>query len=76
MQIDIGEGISHDLKKILGRKYIFLLHLNEFNLNDGFENYIVVKIFDAPSNDKKVWKEKKNYAIQYAILILFAAFQN
>ena len=24
-----------------------------------FENYIVVKIFDAPLNDKKVWKEKK-----------------
>ena len=54
MQIDIREGIPHDLKKILGRKYIFLLHLNEFNLNDGFENYIVTKIFDAPSNDKKV----------------------
>ena len=60
MQIDIGEGISHDQKKILGRKYIFLLHLNEFILNDGFENYTVVKIFYAPSNDKKVWKEKKN----------------
>ena len=58
------------------KKRIFLLYLNEFNLNDGFENYIVAKIFDAPSNDKKVW-EKKNYTIQYAILILFAAvFQN
>ena len=54
MQIDIREGIPHDLKKILGRKYIFLLHLNEFNLNDGFENYIVAKIFNSPSNDKKV----------------------
>ena len=60
MQIDIGEGISHDQKKILGRKYIFLLHLNEFILNDGFENYTIVKIFYAPSNDKKVWKKKKN----------------
>ena len=60
MQIDIGEGISHDQKKILGRKYIFLLHLNEFILNDGFENYTVVKIFYAPSNDKMVWKKKKN----------------
>ena len=70
MQIDIGEGISHDQKKILGRKYIFLLHLNEFILNDGFENYTVVKSFYAPSNDKKVWKKKKKYTIQYAILIL------
>ena len=35
------------------------MHLNEFNLMDGFENYIVAKIFDAPSNDKKVWKKKK-----------------
>ena len=70
MQIDIGEGISHDQKKILGRKYIFLLHLNEFILNDGFENYTVVKIFYAPSNDKKLWKKKKKYTIEYAILIL------
>ena len=44
----------------VGKKWIFLLHLNEFNLKDGFENYIVAKIFYAPSNDKKVWKGKKN----------------
>ena len=68
------------MKKKLGKKWISLLHLNEFNLKDGFENYIVAKIFDAPSNDKKVWKEKKKEkknTIQHAILILFAAlFQN
>ena len=40
------------------KRRIFLLYLNEFNLNDSFENYIVAKIFDAPSNDKKVWKKK------------------
>jgi len=43
--------------------------LNEFILKDGFENYTVAKIFDAPSNDKKLWKKKK-YTIRYAILIL------
>ena len=47
------------MKKKLGKKWIFLLHLNEFNLKDGLENYIVAKIFDVLSNDKKVWKEKK-----------------
>ena len=66
-------------KKKLGKKWISL-HLNEFNLKDGFENYIVAKIFDAPSNDKKVWNKKKKTKknkIQHAILILFAAlFQN
>ena len=60
MQTNIEEGIPHDLKKILGRKYIFLLRLNEFNLKDGFKNYTVAKIFYASSNEKKVWKEKKN----------------
>ena len=75
MQIDIEEGIPRDLKKILGRQYIFLLLLNEFNLNDGFENYTVAKIFDAPSNEKKVWKEKKTqtsmlyYFFCYTILM-------
>ncbi|KAK9987747.1 hypothetical protein SO802_027986 [Lithocarpus litseifolius] len=53
-EIDIEEGIPRDLKKILGRQYIFLLRLNEFNLKDGFENYTVAKIFDAPSNEKKI----------------------
>ena len=69
------EKESHVIwKENLEKNWIFLLLLNEFNLKDGFENYIVAKIFDAPSNDKKVWKKKK---IQYAILILFAAlFQN
>ena len=46
-------------KKKKGKKWIYLLHLNEFNLKDGFENYIVAKIFYAPSNDKKVWKKRK-----------------
>ena len=52
-------------KKILGKKWISLLHLNEFNLKDDFENYIVPKIFDAPSNDKKVWKKKKHNSTCY-----------
>ena len=46
-------------KKKLGKKWISLLHLNEFNLKYGFENYIVAKIFDAPSNDKKGMEGKK-----------------
>ena len=71
--IDIGEGIPHDLGK---KKRIFLLHLNEFNLKDGLKNYIVAKIFYAPSNEKKKKKEWKK-KIQYAILSLFVAlFQN
>ena len=71
------EKESHVIwKKKKEKKWISLIHLNEFNLKDGFENYIVAKIFDVPSNDKNVWKKKK-YKIQYAILILFAAlFQN
>ena len=45
------------------KRRIFLLYLNEFNLKNGFENYIVAKIFYAPSNDKKVWKKKNIYTI-------------
>ena len=52
-------------KKIRKKKRIFLLHLNEFNLKDGFKNYIVAKIFDAPSNDKKVWKKKTQSNMLY-----------
>ena len=58
-------------KKKLGKKWISLLHLNEFNLKDGFENYRVAKIFDAPLNDKKgmkAKKEKKKKKTQFNIL--------
>ena len=58
---NLRKGIPHDLKKILGRQYIFLLRLNEFNLKDGFENYTVTMIFDSPSNKKKVLKKKKTH---------------
>ena len=51
--------------------------MNEFNLKDGFENYIVAKIFDVPSKKCMEEKKKKKNTIQHAILILFAAlFQN
>ena len=54
------------MKKKLGKKWISLLHLNEFNLKDGFENYIVAKIFYAPSNDKNIcMKKKKNNSTCY-----------
>ena len=50
------------------KKKISLLHLNEFNLKDDFENYIVAKIFYAPTNDKKVWKKKKHTHTQFNML--------
>ena len=61
---------SHILpKKKLRKKNGF----SYFNLNNGFQNYIVAKIFDTPSNEKNVWKEKNIYThphkIQYAIFI-------
>ena len=74
MQIDIEEGIPCDLKKILGRQYIFLLCLNEFNLKDGFENYTVAKIMHLQM--RKRYKRKKKtqanmlyYFFLYAILM-------
>ena len=39
--------------------------MNEFNLNDGFKNYIVAKIFYAPTKEKKGMEEKKKYIYIY-----------
>ena len=62
-------------KKNLRKKWIFLLRLNEFNLKDGFENYIVTKIFYAPSNDVKLWFTTMYlvsfYSVPNLIVILF-----
>ena len=33
--------------------------MNGFNLKDGFENYIVAKIFYTPSNDKRYGRKTK-----------------
>ena len=73
MQIDIGEGIPHDLKKILGKKCIFLIHLNGFNLKDDFENYTVAKILMHLQMTKR-YGGKKKYTIQYAILTLLLPY--
>jgi len=72
MQIDIGEGISHDLKKILGRKYIFLLHLNEFNLNDGFEITQVLKLFMHLQMTKRYGRIKQKIHNQICYINSFA----
>ena len=59
MHIDIGGGIPHDLKKILGKKKcIFLIHLNGFNLKDDFENYTVAKILMHLQMLKRYGKKK------------------
>ena len=78
MQIDIGEGIPHELMKIFGKnkKSIFLIYLNEFNLKDSFENYIVAKSFYAPSNDKKIWKKRKIHNPIYYINPFVTLFLN
>ena len=61
MQIDIGGGIPHDLKKILGKKLHFPNSFEWIQSEGWFRKlHIVAKIFDTPSNDKKVWKKKKN----------------
>ena len=52
---------------------IFLLHLNEFNLKDGFENYTVAKILMHLQMLKRYGKKKIYiyiYTVQYTILIL------
>ena len=41
------------------KKTFSYFFLNEFNEKDDFGNCTVTKIFDAPSNDKKVWKKNK-----------------
>ena len=45
-------------KKKLGKKWISL-HLNEFNLKDGFENYIVAKILMRLKMIKRYGRKKK-----------------
>ena len=70
------------MKKKLGKKWISL-HLNEFNLKDGFENYIVAKILMRLKMIKRYGRKKKKkknthththtHTIQHSILILFAA---
>jgi hypothetical protein len=63
MQIDIGEDMPKNLKKLLQRRYMFQLLLNEFNLKDGFENYTVAKIFEEYLHDTKVCQNKTIHKI-------------
>ena len=59
MQIDIGGGIPHDLKKILGKKMHFPNSFEWIQSEWWFWNYLVANIFYAPSNDKRYGRKKK-----------------
>ena len=49
----------HFRKEKKKKKAFSYFYLNEFNVKDGFGNRTVTKIFDALSNEKKVWKKNK-----------------
>ena len=55
-------------KKKIRKKMDFSTSFEWIQSKRWFENYIVVKIFDAPLNDKKVWKEKKKKKTQFNML--------
>ncbi|GMY34930.1 replication protein A 70 kDa DNA-binding subunit B-like [Fagus crenata] len=45
-------NLPKELEKIIGKEYIFQLHLDEYNLKYGRENYTVSRIFDPDISEK------------------------
>ena len=39
--------LPKEIQKIIGNEYLFQLHLDEFNLKYGKENYMVSKILET-----------------------------
>ena len=45
--------LPKEIKKIIGNEYLFQLHLDEFNLKYGKENYMVSKILETEISHKQ-----------------------
>ena len=64
MKLLILEKESHVIwKKKKKGKMDFSTSFEWIQSKDGIENYIVAKIFDAPSIDKKVWKKRSKSVV-------------
>ncbi|KAM4072481.1 hypothetical protein ACB094_11G141100 [Castanea mollissima] len=48
-----GNTIPKEIEKIVGNEYLFQLHLDEYNLKYGKENYTVSKILDIEISHEK-----------------------
>ena len=45
--------LPKEIQKIIGNEYLFQLHLDEFNLKYGKENYMVSKILETEISHKQ-----------------------
>ncbi|GMY37159.1 replication protein A 70 kDa DNA-binding subunit A-like [Fagus crenata] len=66
-------NLPKELEKIIGKEYIFQLHLDEYNLKYGRENYTVSRIFDpdiSKKNSTSNEAEIKTVIVQYIYLIM------
>ncbi|XP_075636556.1 replication protein A 70 kDa DNA-binding subunit D-like [Castanea sativa] len=48
-----GNTLPEEIQKIIGNEYLFQLHLDEYNLKYGKENYIVSKILEMEISHKQ-----------------------
>ncbi|GMY08050.1 replication protein A 70 kDa DNA-binding subunit A-like [Fagus crenata] len=70
---ELAEMQDEELEKIIGKEYIFQLHLDEYNLKYGRENYTVSRIFDPDISEKNSTSneaEIKKVTVQYIYLIM------
>ena len=67
--------LPKEIKKIIGNEYLFQLHLDEFNLKYGKENYMVSKILETEISHKQNDSRKvEEHQVIEAYLLHFAYY--
>ena len=67
--------LPKEIQKIIGNEYLFQLHLDEFNLKYGKENYMVSKILETEISHKQNDSSKvEEHQVIEAYLLHFAYY--
>ena len=67
--------LPKEIQKIIGNEYLFQLHLDEFNLKYGKENYMVSKILETEISHKQNDSRKvEEHQVIEAYLLHFAYY--
>ena len=70
----LGTGnnqIPAEISNLTGKSFVFKIKLTDYNLKDGFENYTVVKIFEADKSVETYEFRSENAEVFMYVCLLF-----
>ena len=66
--MNANSTIPNEIEKLIGKKFVFRLKLNDYNWKEGWELYTIEKVFGNISNDEMAMKLDHSATVSYQLL--------